>query len=487
MVLRSPARPSRPRCLVGSLLTGALVFGGVVAAVPALGADLTPVPKTEYRLHAVSSESAAYPAPPALDGTALGAFDGDYSTQWVSDYANRAPFPHWIAIDLQRAVSIKALDYSGKRGQRIDAKSVEVYVTDDAATAKGSPAGGAWGEPVARAALEAPASDDQKQRIEFDAAVEGRFVALVIVEAQDMSGGGGGAGEIEVLSDLEIPPIIEPEQPPAPEIPADEVHRITAGGTTASVDKAFPRIRGYEVGGTAFSGQRTGGDAWAVNGTTYPAETEATASATKIDYVSTLSGVDVTVHSTVRVADDGTVHFEVTKITGDDTVNTLALPGNTFLSAGPGATLDRTTVSPDSTTNADEHISVTASTATSDKGAAYAFLGDGALIGSVITNATTQASANNASWNTRLTTRVTDTGGRAAEIGSNAWLVHPTSAVDDRVTTYELPRVTVMFTGDRNGDEAVDWQDAGIRYREVDAPRRGAERVAERVDRKSVV
>lgn len=463
------------------MLTSALVFGGVVAAVPAVGADLTAVPKTEYRLHAVSSESAAYPAPPALDGTALGAFDGDYGTQWVSDYANKAPFPHWIAIDLQRAVSIKALDYSGKRGQRIDAKSVEVYVTDDAATAKGSPADGGWGAPVAAGQLEAPTSDAQKQRIALDEAVTGRFVALVIIEAQDMNGNGGGAGEIEVLSDQVIPPITEPEQPTTPEIPADEVHRISAGGTTASVDRTFPRIRGYEVGDASFAGQRTGGDAWAVNGTTYPAETVATASATKVDYVSTLSGVDVTVHSTVRVADDGTVHFEVTKITGGDVVNTLALPGNTFLSAGAGATLDRTIASPDSTTNADEHISITASSATGAKGAAYAFLGDGALIGSIITNATTQASGSSASWNTRLTTRITDTDGRSAEIGSNAWLVHPTSAADDRVATYELPRVTVMFSGDRNGDEAVDWQDAGIRYREVDAPRKGAERVAERV------
>ncbi|MFP3813987.1 hypothetical protein, partial [Bacillus sp. SIMBA_005] len=76
---------------------------------------------------------------------------------------------------------------------------------------------------------------------------------------------------------------------------------------------------------------------------------------------------------------------------------------------------------------------------------------------------------------------VTTAGGRTAEIGSSPWLIHPTTAVDARVTTYELPKVTVFLTSDRNGDAAVDWQDAGIRYREVDTVRLGADRVAERV------
>lgn len=479
--MSNPSRPPRVTRTVSTLLTSALVLGGVaLQAVPAQAADLIPVPKTDYRLAAVSSESGPYPAPPALDGTALGAFDGDYATQWVSRYTVPAPAPHWLSIDLQRSISVKALDYSGKKGQRIDAKNVEVYVTDDAAVATTSPKDGGWGSAVGTATLHAPAADNEKQRIELAAAKTGRYVALVVLDAQDPAGNGGGAGEVEVLSDQALPPIVtDPGNPPS-----GGTVQIAGGGTTAIVSKAFPQIVSYDVDGTTIGGQNASTRKWVVNGTSYAAETTSTPSASGIDYVSRLTGVDVTVRSSIRVADDGTVAFEVTDVEGAASVNTLGLPDNAFLStssADTGSVLDRTVISPDSTKNADEHIALSGTTATGQKGASFAFLGNGEIIGGVITNATTQASGSTASWNTRLLTRVTAVDGRTAEIGSNTWLVHPTTAVDGRVITYELPKVTVLFAGDRNGDAVVDWQDAGIRYREVDAPRLGADRVPERV------
>lgn len=479
--MSKPSRPPRTAIAVSSLLVTALAFGGVFAQAPsAQAADLISVPKTDYRLHGVSSESDPYPAPPALDGTALAAFDGDYNTQWVSRYTQKDPFPHWLSIDLQRALSVKALDYSGKVGQRIDAKTVEVYVTDNAQAAALSPADGGWGTATATATLHAPTANGEKQRITLDTAKEGRYVALLIVDTQDMAGNGAGAGEIEVLSDQELPPIVT-----EPEIPdTDETVEIADGGTTAVVSTEFPRITGYRVGSESIAGQRSATKTWSVNGTAYASQTTSTPSATGIDYVSTLTGIDVTVRSRIRVAKDGTVGFEVTAVEGTATVTTLGLPDNAFLSASAadaGSVLDRTVISPDSTKNADEHIAVNASTATGQKGAAFAFLGNGSLVGSVITNATTQASGGTASWNTRLTTRVTEAAGRTAEIGSSAWLIHPTTAVDSRVTTYALPKVTVLLAADRNADARVDWQDAAIRYREVDTPRLGADRVAERV------
>lgn len=477
--MSKPSRPPRAAVALSSVLATALAIGGVLTpATAAQAADLVPVPKTDYRLHAVSSESDPYPAPPSLDGTALGAFDGDFATQWTSRYAANAPFPHWIVVDLQRSLSVKALDYSVKKGQGVAAKTVEVYVTDDPDVARNSPADGGWGAASATATLHAPTANDEKQRITLDSAKDGRYVALLVIDAQGTTG--GGAGEIEVLSDEPLPPIVtEPETPDT-----DETVEIAAGGTTAIVSTEFPRITGYRVGGESIAGQRSSAKTWSVNGTTYPSTTTSTSSATGVDYVSTLTGTDVTVRSSIRVAKDGTVGFEVTAVEGGATVTTLGLPDNAFLSvsaADAGAALDRTVISPDSTKNADEHIAVNASTATGQKGAAFAFLGNGALVGSVITNATTQASGGTASWNTRLTTRVTETAGRTAEIGSSAWLIHPTTAVDSRVTTYALPKVTVLLAADRNGDAAVDWQDAAIRYREVDTPRLGADRVAERV------
>ena len=473
-------RPPRAAVALSSLLATALAFGGVLAQAPsAQAAELIPVPKTDYRLHAVSSESDPYPAPPSLDGTALGAFDGDFATQWTSRYSANAPFPHWIVVDLQRSLSVKALDYSVKKGQGVAAKTVEVYVTDDPDVARTSPADGGWGTASGTATLHAPTADDEKQRIALAAAKDGRYVALLVIDAQGTTG--GGAGEIEVLSDEQLPPIVTvPEGPDT-----DPTVEIADGGTTAIVSTAFPRITGYRVDSASIAGQRTSAKTWSVNGTNYASETTSTPSATGVDYVSKLTGIDVTVRSTIRVAKDGTVGFEVTGVEGAATVTTLGLPDNAFLStsaADSGSVLDRTVISPDSTKNADEHIALNGATPTGQKGAAFAFLGNGSLVGSVITNATTQASnTGNPSWNGRLTTRVTEAEGRTAEIGSSAWLIHPTTAVDSRVTTYALPKVTVLLAADRNGDAAVDWQDAAIRYREVDTPRLGADRVAERV------
>lgn len=475
--MSNPSRSPRAGRTVSTLLTTALVFGGVAAqTAPAHAADLIPVPKTDYRLHAVSSEADPYPAPPSLDGTALGAFDGDFATQWVSRYSEGAPFPHWIVVDLQRPISIAALDYSVKKGQSIAAKNVAVYVTDDADAARTSPADGGWGTAAGTATLHAPTANDEKQRITLTTPKDGRFVALLILDAQGTSG--GGAGELEVLSDEALPPITtDPGTPPA-----GESVQLANGGTIVTVAKGFPKVLGYAVGDTELGGQRAAGGKWAVNGTSYAAETTSTATDAGIEYVSRLTGIDVTVRSSIRVADDGAVVFEVTGVEGGATVTTLGLPDNAFLSAtGDGAVLDRTVISPNSTTNADEHIALSATTPTGQKGAAFAFLGDGTLSGSVISNATTQASGGTASWNTRLTTRVTEADGRTAEIGSSTWLIHPTTAVDSRVTTYELPKVTVLLTADRNDDDAVDWQDAAIRYREVEPDRLGAERVADRV------
>lgn len=125
------------------------------------------------------------------------------------------------------------------------------------------------------------------------------------------------------------------------------------------------------MGGESIAGQRSSAKTWSVNGTTYPSTTTSTSSATGVDYVSTLTGIDVTVRSSIRVAKDGTVGFEVTAVEGGATVTTLGLPDNAFLSvsaADAGAALDRTVISPDSTKNADEHIAVNASTATGQKG-----------------------------------------------------------------------------------------------------------------------
>lgn len=462
------------------LATAAVLAGSAFVATPAAAADLIPVPKTDYQLFGVSSESPAYPAPPALDGTALGAWDGVFTTQWASNYAKNAPAPHWIVIDQQRPISVKAIDYYMRKSQsKLYAQDVAIYVTNDAATAALAPTADnldAWGAPAAVTKLSVPTSDTAAQRITLPTAVTGRYV---MVQVRTTSGVGVAAGEIEILSDQAIPPITV--DPGTGEI---ETQRIAKGEVAANVAVDFPQIVDYDVAGTTFGGNHTANTSWVVNGTTYPATTTSTFTESSVDYVSVLEGLDVTIKSTVSVTDDATVQFEVTEISGADTVNTLAIPGNSFLSTTSdeaGSQLSRTVVDPNSTRNADVHVPITATTAKVNQNASYAFLTNGVLAASMMTNATTQASGSTPSWNTRLATSVTGTDKRTAAIGSAGWLVHPTGATDDRVSLYELPKVTVLFAGDRNGDTAIDWQDAAIRYREVDVDRLGADRVAERV------
>ena len=142
--------------MIAFATVAAVCSGVLLVTPPAVADDDVLVPKADYRVFAVDSEADAWPAPPALDGTAAGAFDGDYTSQWVSRYSESKPFPHWIVIDLQRTVEVSALNYSIRPTQAaVAAKDVRVYVTDDATVAARKPSDtniDAWGAPAGTAA-----------------------------------------------------------------------------------------------------------------------------------------------------------------------------------------------------------------------------------------------------------------------------------------------------------------------------------------------
>ncbi|SED76338.1 discoidin domain-containing protein [Ruania alba] len=420
----------RRRRLTSSLTFTALLAGTAISgtAGAAYAAGAYDVPHTDYELVAVSSESDPYPAPPAIDGTALAAFDGDFQSQWTSRYADEAPYPHWISLDLGQTLPLTAADYAVKPGQNGAAGEVAVYVTNSATVAaEEDPT--AWGEPVGTATLDAPETAETRQRVDFDTPVEGRYLRFQLNSGLVEDAPAGSAAEIIAVSSEPVPEIVD-----QPEITDFETVELVNGDLTATVATEFPQVVAYTVGGEPFAGRESLLDTWTVNGQDYSASTTSTVEGATATYTSAVEDLGVEITSTITVTDEATVAFAVTDVTGDVQVNTLGIPGHSLLSATSatdGVELDRTTISPDSTQNADQYLPITATTAVDDDpvGAHTAFLVNGPVVGGVETNATVEARNQN-SWNQRLLTQISGTEERTATIASNSWVYEPSAGQD---------------------------------------------------------
>ena len=205
MTLHMPdrRRRTRSRALVASTALCATIAAlavGSIAPANAAGSTPMPIPETQYSLVGFDSQSPAYPAPPSVDGTAQGAIDGDYTTEWTSAYSGstQSPMPHYLTIDAGRSYLMTGLDYSVKRGNG-EIADYAVYATDDASVAKDASSSG-WGAPVATGTFQAPSSNVQIQTATFSTPVTARYVKFVALSA---IGGGqlASASEIRLLAE----------------------------------------------------------------------------------------------------------------------------------------------------------------------------------------------------------------------------------------------------------------------------------------------
>ncbi|MEW1602043.1 endo-alpha-N-acetylgalactosaminidase family protein [Streptomyces sp. NPDC093808] len=268
--------------------------------------------------------------------------------------------------------------------------------------------------------------------------------------------------------------------------------RLSRGDLTVTVAEEFPQVISYRLGTRTLGGRATALDSFTVNGTAHRATTTMKAGGSRATYTSTFADLPgLTLVSTLTVTGDATVVFAVEKISGEAarTVRTLEIPGHSLVSVDssePGANLARTKISADSTTTADRFIRLTGDTATDEGpvGTPYAFVGNAQLSAGIVTNATEDSPQNdNTNWNTRLISRIVDTGDgrRRAELSAGVHTHAPQGATDPRVATYELPRATVVLAADANSDGTVDWQDGAIAHRAHMRRPLGADRVPERV------
>ncbi|MFC6706461.1 endo-alpha-N-acetylgalactosaminidase family protein [Flexivirga alba] len=465
-----------------SLSLTALTAPHATATPDPSGAPITP---SQYSVVNFDSQSPAYPAPPSLDGTAAGAIDDDYGTEWTSAFSNgqSAPGSHWITLDVGGSFTLTGLDYSVKNQTNGPIKDFKVFATDDPSVASG-PASG-FGNPVATGTFTEPTSNTQVQTALFDSPVKARYVRL---ESESTYNAGNivAASEIRVRATGDTTP-----QPPPGAAQATPVALTNGKGLTVEVGKEFPQVISYSLDGKTMAGQSDLLSEFSINGKTHTATTTMTDTADTATYVSTFADLpDLTITSTLTVTDKNTLKFAVTKIDGSyaDSVDMLAIPHQSLVSVAstdPHAQLARTKISTDSTTTADRFVPITDTTAADSGpvGTPYGFVTNSQLSAGIITDATDDsAQDNNDNWNTRLQTQIVPvSGGRRAELSVGNYTYAPKGATADEVKHYSLPSATVVLAGDVNGDGAVSWEDGAIAFRDNMTRPLGADRVAERV------
>lgn len=486
-------------CAPPRRFTSAVVASAVVAAMLTLAAPTsataapdqsgTPITPSQYTVVDFDSQSPAYPAPPSLDGTALGAVDGDYSSEWTTAFSNGASTPgaHWLTVDVGGSFTLTGIDYSVKKQANGPIKDFKVFVTDDPAVAKN--AAGAWGSPVATGTFAQPTSDTQVQTILFSNPVKGRYVK---VESDSTY----NAGNIAAISELRVRATGDttpaPVTPPPPTAVEPSAPISNGKGLTVQVGKDFPQVVGYGLNGKKLAGQADQLTAFTVNGTDHKATTSAEIASDHATYTSTFADLPgLTITSTITATEKNTVEFAITKIEGPaaSTVNMLAIPHHSLVSVDSGdahSSLARTQISTNSTTTADRFIAITGTAPADVKpvGTPYGFVTNSQLSAGIITNATDDsAQDSNTNWNTRLMSQIVDAGGGAkrAQLSVGNWTYAPKGATDPRVATFELPRATVVLAEDLNTDGAMTWQDGAIAYRAAMEHPNGADRVPDRV------
>ncbi|MFD8862692.1 endo-alpha-N-acetylgalactosaminidase family protein [Streptomyces vinaceus] len=262
---------------------------------------------------------------------------------------------------------------------------------------------------------------------------------------------------------------------------------ISSPELSVSVDSGFPRVVSYtrRATGDVLNGNEDTLSTVLVNGTAYTPTVTSTPSSSAVDYALSFSGV--TIRSRLSVA-GSVVEFKVTAI--EDTaalrVRSLAIPDHTLVSVRsdqPGAALATANMHTATTGTGDTFTPVTANTPVDPAPTTvmYGLASTAKLAAAIDSNSLYDTpSGGTARENGRISKRITDKGTyRRAGLWSGAWLHRAAGAAD--TDTEPLPYARVAITGDRNGDGAVDWQDAAIAYRDIWTPPTGWQQTADRV------
>jgi endo-alpha-N-acetylgalactosaminidase len=206
---------------------------------------------------------------------------------------------------------------------------------------------------------------------------------------------------------------------------------------------------------------------------------------------------DITIDASLTVSGD-TVVFKVDKIADNDQfrVNTIEIPRHGIVSirsTQPKAVLATAMIDADKSKCGDTFTPITASTEVSDTlcSAAYVILSTDKLAASIETNSVydypTQAANEGKSRHAKGSNKVSN--GRvqyeftksddvvSVGLSSGQWTYR--ADMSDKIEP--APFLKVIVTTDRNDDNAVDWQDGAIAFRDIMNNPRGADRMPGRV------
>lgn len=260
---------------------------------------------------------------------------------------------------------------------------------------------------------------------------------------------------------------------------AGETATLRTGSLDVTVDTGFPRVLAYthRESGKKLYGQEEAVDTLVIDGKEHKPEVVSVPPAEggdRITYTLTLdSGTEIAVEIK---AEGDQVHWRVTGIeeSAGGAVGTLRIPSLAFLSVRsdqPGATLYAARVEIDKDKSGDTLVEVKESTPADPDplGCAYAVVSTDDLAAAIETNTVYDKpeETEGATWDNGRFWRQTTAGGgrRSARLTCGEWTHRAATAGRDQ--TEPLPYVSVVVTRDRNGDGAVDWQDAAIALRDI--------------------
>ncbi|UNS96443.1 endo-alpha-N-acetylgalactosaminidase family protein [Streptomyces tubbatahanensis] len=262
-------------------------------------------------------------------------------------------------------------------------------------------------------------------------------------------------------------------------------HTLRTPDLDVRVDPAFPRIVDYtdRATGATLHAQAEATTTLLVDGEEHTPEVTSTPGRDLITYTLTL---ETGTALTVRIEAEGRrVHWRVTRVAEatEGRVGTLELPHLAFLSMRsdqrPDPVVHTARVELDKAKSGDTLIELTGETPTDDTpvGCAYAVVATGELAAAIETNTSYDkpSKTEGADWdNGRLWRQTVAVGdARSTRLTCGQWTHRAATAAADQ--TEPLPYVTVVVTGDRNGDGVADWQDAAIAMRDIMIDPRGAD------------
>ncbi|MEL4356342.1 MULTISPECIES: endo-alpha-N-acetylgalactosaminidase family protein [unclassified Luteococcus] len=280
-----------------------------------------------------------------------------------------------------------------------------------------------------------------------------------------------------------------PAKPAAPAPSPAESFIIRSNNLEIHVSRLFPQVLRYRdlKTGAILGGQPKVLDSVVINGTPQRVTVGVEPLMGGVNYVLTvpgMPGVSIIVRATVK---GNVLTWQVQKVRdgAKDVVNTLEIPGLDLVSVSsdqPGATSALTKVDTNSTRNADQIAPLTEQTAVQANavGSTYGILNTAQLAASVETNGTyDKPKGATTKDGGRLWSQVqanTD-GSKRVGLTPGQWTVRGEGAAKQS----ELPWAKVVITTDRNQDQAVDWQDGAIAFRDIAHVAKDADKVPDRV------